>query len=134
MLILFMDDQDVRHHSVERCFSKEHTVLHAFNADEAIEIILSCKTTIGLAMLDHDMADFAEVDGRKFEKHGVYFLSRLFTDVPKEKWPAQFIVHSRNNVGNQNMLTDLTRMEQVVSVIPFTVENLTLIAERIKAQ
>lgn len=134
MFILFMDDQDVRHASVERQFSKEHTVLHAFNADEAIEIILSCKSTIGLAMLDHDMADFAEVDGRKFEKHGVYFLDRLFSEAPKEKWPAQFIIHSRNNVGSENMRVALTMMAQIASIIPFTVENLALIAERIKAQ
>lgn len=134
MIILILDDQDIRHDTVERYLSKEHTVLHAFNALEALEIIKSYNGRIGLAMLDHDLQDIVTEDGRKYERHGVYFLAEMFKEIPEDKWPARFILHSHNNVGVKNMLDDLTRMGQIVSVLNFSSDNVKYIAEMIRPQ
>lgn len=135
MFILILDDGDTRHNIVERLLSKEHVVLHAFNADEAIEILKTCNKRVGLALLDHDLGDFVEEEnGRKYERHGVYFLAKMFADLPEDKWPAQFILHSGNVVGVQNMLTDLRNRDQVVDAINFSGDMIKRLAERIKPQ
>src|SRR5271169_538039 len=122
MIILLLDDDaDIRHTAVERHLSKEHTVLHAFNAEEALQLLMTYQGKIGLAMLDHDLGDFVvEDDGRRTERHGVYFLQRMFNDVPEEKWPAQFVLHSGNVVGVENMRTDLRNRDQIVNVMRFS--------------
>lgn len=134
-ILLLDDDADIRHKAVERHLSPDHVILHTFTADEAIQTIMTCQHRIGLAMLDHDLADFViEEDGRKTERHGVYFLSRMFNDVPEEKWPAQFILHSGNVVGVKNMYTDLRNRGQEVYPMPFSGMMLDHLAERIKPQ
>lgn len=95
MNILFLDDAQERHDLAEKYLSKEHILLHCFNADEALEVITSFQGTIGLAMLDHDLMDELTgryEDGTPFEKHGVYFVMSLISDIPKDKHPARAIV------------------------------------------
>jgi len=63
MLILFLDDQEIRHEGAEKHFAKEHTLLHAFDMYEAVDVIKSCKQRIGLAMLDHDLFHYENLNG-----------------------------------------------------------------------
>lgn len=109
MYILLLDDDQMRHEIVERHFSKEHRVLHTFNCDEAIDVLNSCQHRIGLALLDHDLQDFVYEDHRAFERHGLYFVDKMLATVPEDKWPAQFVCHSGNPVGAQNMAVTLRR-------------------------
>ena len=136
MIILMLDDDaDIRHTAVEKYLSKEHIVLHAFNCQEGLDLILQCQGKIGLALLDHDMADFLiEEDGMKIERHGAYFLHRMLNEIPEEKWPAQFLCHSGNPVGVDNMLSILRNRDQVVDAIRFSGEMLRNLAERIRPQ
>lgn len=135
MIILFLDDQDIRHETAEKLLSKEHTVLHAFNADEAIEIISTYKDRVGLAMLDHDLNDkVEEADGYKYERHGVYFIAKMFAEVPEDKWPAQFVVHSHNPEGVRNMISDLRRRDQTCSAATFSGDMVRNLADRIRPQ
>lgn len=135
MLILFMDDQEIRHDLAEKYLSKDHVILHAYTADEAIGIILACQERIGLAMLDHDLQDFyTGEDGCKYERHGVYFLERMFRDVPKDMLPAQFILHSFNPVGVNNMYAILKGKNLLGVNISFSGDAMRSIAERIRPQ
>jgi hypothetical protein len=59
MLILFIDDSQTRHNTIERYFGKEHTVLHTYDYEETVKTITSCKNKIGLAMFDHDLGDYS---------------------------------------------------------------------------
>jgi hypothetical protein len=144
MIILLLDDQEIRHATAEKYFARDHILYSAFDADEAIDILLSGKSAIGLALLDHDLNDFVsaesgssvpyEYSGRKIEKHGVYFLNRMFADVPKDRYPAQFVIHSYNQVGAKNMYDKLIEMRQVATILPFSGDNLRLVVDRIKSQ
>lgn len=136
MIILMLDDDaEMRHTPVERALSKDHTVLHAFTADEALSIILQCQGRIGLAMLDHDLSDFLiEEDGMRIERHGAYFLHRMFNEVPEDKFPAQFVLHSGNPVGVDNMLAILRNRGQQVDAMRFSPEMLKNLTERLRPQ
>lgn len=142
MLILFLDDQDIRHEVVEKYLSKSHTVLHAFNADEAIQIIQSSQHRIGLALLDHDLMDFVDDKGNKVEynypdraeKHGMYFLQKLFENVDENKLPAEFIIHSYNPNGCESMYKYLIANNQTASILKFSGEMITNLLNRITPQ
>lgn len=143
MHILFLDDGDIRHESAERHLSKNHTLLHAFHAEEALKILISCQERIGLAMLDHDLNYFVndtgervgyEYDGKKTELHGIWFLNQMFDGVPKDKWPAQFIIHSRNVPAAKNMHGHLLAYEQTSTILPFSGDMLKTVAARILSQ
>lgn len=130
MYILFLDDMNVRHTTVDRHLLKDHSILHAWSADDAIQILMSCEHKIDLAFLDHDLQEICiREDGSEYEKHGVYFLSKMFSDVPEDKWPLQFIVHSHNPVGVKNMVSDLTNMKQDCVALQFSAGMLDHIEE-----
>lgn len=141
-VILFMDDQEIRHEIAEKYLSKNYLLLHAYTADEAIQILTSYQSRIGVAMLDHDLFDFMsedgkkvpfEYEGKKIEKNGVYFLNRMFNDIQKDKWPVRYIIHSHNHSGSKNMITDLLALEQTVEALPFSGETLAKIANALQS-
>lgn len=144
MIILLLDDQEIRHATTEKYFARDHILYSAFDADEAIDILLSGRGTIGLALLDHDLNQFVSAEsglivpydysGSKIEKHGVYFLTRMFSDVPKDRWPAQFVLHSYNQVGAKSMYDKLIEMGQVATILSFSGDNMKLVADKIRAQ
>jgi CheY-like chemotaxis protein len=112
MNILFLDDQQERHDLAEKYLSPYHTLLHCFTADEALEIIQSFQGVIGLAMLDHDLRDELtgrHEDGTSFEKHGMWFVNELISNVPIAKHPPYVIVHSYNPDGGKNMTNTLNK-------------------------
>jgi hypothetical protein len=109
MHILFLDDQVIRHELAEKYLSSAgHTVLHAFNVEEGIDIVSNFVNPIGLALLDHDLNDIREEgDGRKTEYHGAYFVDYIIANVPEAKRFHRAIVHSYNPYGAKYMTDKL---------------------------
>lgn len=111
MNVLVVDDEDSRH----ECFEKHltaagHCVLHAFNHDEAMEVITSCVEPIGLLCIDHDMG--------KESKNG----SALATEIlclPKDKHPAMVVVHSLNHSGALNIISKFQSAGIHTQYMPF---------------
>lgn len=134
MLILLLDDDvDIRHKLVDKHLAKEHTIIHTFNVDAAINALLTSQDRIDIALLDHDLGDFVlEEDGSKYERHGVYFLYRMFNEVPEDKLPLQFILHSGNVVGVENMRHMLQNKKQTTTVARFSGQMLTDLANKIR--
>lgn len=133
MLILILDDEQVRHDLTEKYLGNDHTILHAFNADEAIGIIKSSQQPIGLALLDHDLHEFvSDETGYKWEKHGGYFVRMLIDTVPEEKWPAQIVIHSYNPSGADGMKTALKNKGMYARYMPFSGSMLKQIVQELK--
>lgn len=133
MLILILDDQQVRHDLTEKYLGAENIVLHAFQADEAIAIIKASQQRIGLALLDHDLGEFvSDETGYKWEKHGAYFVRTMFDLVSEEKWPGQFVVHSNNTYPAEGMKQSLKSKGLIARYLPFSGEMLRMIAQEIR--
>lgn len=98
MIILIVDDEDYRHDSAEKHLTKDHVLLHAFNVNEAIDVINGCQQRIGLALLDHDLQDFttgSELNGSS--------LATLWLNLEENKHPARVIAISNNFQGASNI-------------------------------
>src|SRR5271169_1874038 len=93
MNILFLDDEQIRHDLADK-YLANHTILHAFTAPAALDIVNANK--IDLALLDRDLHHFVEEYGRKTERHGVWFVSCLLHDIKPELWFPRAIIHSYN--------------------------------------
>lgn len=132
MIILFLDDEDIRHALVEKVFGKKHRVLHAFNALEAIGLIQSYQDRIGLALLDHDLGEVVLEDGKKVERHGNWFVQQMVRECAKDKYPVQTVVHSYNENGAKKMVASLADCGIIASHYPFSGEMLNHIANQIE--
>lgn len=123
MNILILDDDDTRHALLERALAKEHVLFHAFNANEAIELLTKAKFTkikFGLALLDHDLQDFyIDEDRTKRERHGVYFILKMMELFEENDLPAQFVIHSHNHTRAKEMAMTLANTA-IVATIPFS--------------
>lgn len=98
MIILIVDDEEYRHESAEKHLTKDHVLLHAYNVNEAIDVINGCQQKIGLALLDHDLQDFstgAELNGSS--------LATLWLNLEEGKHPARVIAISNNFQGAHNI-------------------------------
>jgi CheY-like chemotaxis protein len=133
VIILILDDEQIRHDLTEKYLGKENIILHAFNADEAIAILKASQQRIGLALLDHDLHEFvADETGHKWEKHGGYFVRTMIDMVREENWPAQIVIHSYNSGGAQGMKTTLKAKGVYARYMPFSGEMLRAIVEELK--
>lgn len=116
MIILIVDDQQIRHDYVENILGKSHTVLHAFGFDDAIEAFKGCQEKIDLLLLDHDIYDFVDERGNKVvidkmittlagtrERTGKTVLEYVVNNLPEKKWPTRIIIHSHNVYGGENI-------------------------------
>ena len=120
MIILFIDDQEERHELAERYLAKHHTLLHAFNYDDSVEILsTNTPNNIGLVMFDRDLGDFVEADGKQVERTGHTIIRYMRDNIPQEKWPPTAIVHSYNNQA-QYMAEDLRAMGIITRQIQFS--------------
>lgn len=111
MNILVIDDDDGRHEVFEKYLTQAgHTVLHAFDAEETMSIIGSCKEPIGMVCFDHDLGEDS--------KNG----SQLATDIlnlPIELWPARVVIHSNNHQGALNIISKFTSAKVLTEYRPF---------------
>lgn len=95
MIILFIDDQEMRHTLVDRYLGKDHKIIHAYNYDDTTNYLNT--NDIDVAMFDHDLMDFiTREDGSKFERTGMDIISHMILTIPKGRWPKQAFVHSYN--------------------------------------
>jgi CheY-like chemotaxis protein len=137
MLILFLDDQNDRHTLAEKYLTTAgHKVLHTYTPDEAIEVLLSSKNRIGLALLDHDLGIIVKDDESIFGKKeisGLDFVKSMIK-LPKDKLPARVVVHSYNNDGAKNMLNLLTPLGIHSIHTPFSGEMLSALVKELVAQ
>lgn len=134
MLILFLDDEQIRHDLAVKYLGAQHTILHAFNADEAISLIKSSQQRIGMALLDHDLQEFvSDEDGYKWEKHGGYFVRMLIDMIPEDKLPAQIIIHSYNEPGAEGMKAALKNKGITALHIQFSGSMLRQVVEMLKS-
>ena len=117
MNILLLDDDKVRHDLCNK-YLVNHTVLHTFNAPDAIDILNANK--VDFALLDHDLMDITEdVNGRKLERSGLYFVSEMLTTVSPDRWFPRAIIHSYNADGARYMRDDLRKNGIVADYRPF---------------
>jgi hypothetical protein len=97
VIILLVDDEQVRHDSAEKHLSSPaHVLLHTFDVAEAMEIINGCQDKIGLALLDHDLGQ-GYIDGS--------WLAGKWLELVDEKLPARVIVISQNEPGALNIVS-----------------------------
>ena len=95
---LYLDDNQARHDCAEDAFANSgHTLLHAFNKEDVLQIVLGCQEKIGLAMFDHDLDNG--------EPTGSDIASAWLNDFEADKYPARVIVHSNNYEGSQNIVS-----------------------------
>ena|ERR1019366_5013347 len=95
MNILFLDDQQERHSLAEKYLSPYHTL--RFLSQESSNVLI-WKVVRG-----------RYEDGTPFEKHGMWFVNELISNVPAEKHPPYVIVHSYNPDGSKNMTNTLNK-------------------------
>jgi len=129
MIVLFLDDETIRHDLTDKYLGKEHTILHAYTAPQALDMINASEVKIDLAMLDHDLHHFVEEDGRKSERHGVWFVSCLLHDVHPDKWFPRAIIHSYNADGGRYMRDELRKAGINADYRPFSGSVLKELAE-----
>jgi CheY-like chemotaxis protein len=96
MIILIVDDMQERHDSAEKHLSPAHTLLHAYDASEAMEVIQGCQDKIGLALLDHDLG-LGGMTGSG--------LATQWLQLDDAKFPARVIVISQNPDGALNIVS-----------------------------
>jgi len=99
-----------RHDLVERYLGIKHKILHAFNYDDAVEILnADIAINIGLMCFDRDLGDFITVDGKQVERTGHTIIHYLRENIAQEFWPPRAIVHSYNSEAKY-MTEDLVKM------------------------
>ena len=113
MNCIVIDDEQVRHDLFEKYLTAAgHIVLHAFSADEGLEIFKTCPETIALALFDHDMPP---------GKDGSWLATEVLS-LPKERFPAMVFVQSINPDGAANIISKFRSMEVYTEYRPFSEE------------
>lgn len=123
MYLLFIDDNQDRHDLIERFLGKNHTIFHAFDAEEAFQIAQTYSYPL-VMFFDHDMPG----------KNGSELASRMIDQLPEEKLPVKVIVHSNNFSGAENIAAKFRSAGVNVKKIMFsaTVSFLTAVEEELR--
>lgn len=98
--ILFLDDDETRHQSFAKA-TVGHIVTHVRTVEECKSALLSMDP-FDLVSLDHDLGGqtfVSEIDGT-----GTEVALFIRDELPAEKLPGRFIVHSFNPVGALRMI------------------------------
>ena len=112
MFILFLDDNEDRHNSAEKGFTNSgHTLLHAYNKEDVLEIVKGCQEKIGLAMFDHDLDNG--------EPTGSDIASLWLNDFESTKYPARVIVHSNNYEGAKTIISKFKSADVCAQYKPY---------------
>jgi hypothetical protein len=107
MIIVFIDDNDIRHDIVEEILGGSHTILHCYDYGDAIIAFKGCQTKIGLAMFDHDITDYFVEEGthKQVERTGSDIASYILYNLDESHLPARVIAHSSNYSGALNIVS-----------------------------
>lgn len=123
MRILILDDDENRHNEFARRY-EGHDLVHAYTAKDAQTALKA--GGFDLATLDHDLGDYHEETGPDDsvimrEMTGYDVVGFLVREVPRDRWPAEMIVHSWN-APRARMMTEILRDHGVrVTYKPFIV-------------
>ena len=104
MIILFIDDEEYRHELATNYLSLAHTLLHAYNYDEAMDIFKN-RTDIDLAMFDHDLGDYVQGNYGMDDRNGSILAGQLLNTLDETHYPKRVIVHSFNPEGAKNIVS-----------------------------
>ena len=126
MRILFLDDNHDRHRIFAENY-KGNEIVHVFTASAAQKALLE-SPRFELVSLDHDLGDFANLNGepeywvddygRKREFDG-QFVAAEVAGLPDELRPDHVIVHSVNPEGARRMVQIIERVGIPVRYEPF---------------
>lgn len=133
MIIIFLDDQDIRHTLAEKYLSVDHTILHAWNYHEMIGLLNSCQKRIGLIMFDRSLGDYIEENGKQIERTGHDVIHYMRDNIASEKYPAMAIVHSYDPQA-KDMAEDLNKMGINTRQIPFSGDMLKVLVQKLRPQ
>lgn len=109
--LLFIDDSEDRHQTVEHELGEIVCVLHAFDYDEACAILSHEHIRLGMVCFDNDMG--LGLDGNDVANF-------LMNSVDENHFPARAIVHSQNAYAAENIASKCRAMDIPVSVRPFS--------------
>ena len=102
MNILILDDIQARHNVVESLLGEKHTILHAFDVFDAIEILEGNQNRIGLCLLGFRLNSFVENNnGIEVEQTACDLIEYIDAHIPKDKHPCLAIVHSHEANADQ---------------------------------
>lgn len=121
MKILILDDDHDRH----TIFAKQyagHELTHVFNVAGA-QAALSAEK-FDLVSLDHDLGEViaeTQPDGNVVlaERTGYDVVLYLVSEVPRDRWPGEAIVHSWNAPKGKKMVATLKQHGQAARYCPF---------------
>lgn len=126
MNILFIDDSDDRHQQFERAMSETNfDTLHAFNYQEAVELLKAKHIQIGVVLFDHDLGE---------GKSGSDVASFVLDDLDSARFPTQAVVHSMNPEGAKNIASKLTTAGIITFIDPFSTEMIKRLIDRLQPQ
>jgi DNA-binding response OmpR family regulator len=125
MNCIVVDDEGCRHDLFEKYLTQAgHTVLHAFDAKEGLEIIQSCPETIALLLLDHDMPP---------GNTGSWLATEILS-LSKEKYPAMMFTQSINPDGAANIMAKFRSAGVYVEHRPFSEEMVKKLVRDLETQ
>lgn len=119
--ILFLDDMETRH-SGFRQMTIGHLVDHVYTARAAIEA-LEKNPPYDYVYLDHDLDEAATMGMTPTTETGQVVADYIADKLPRDKRPAQIVVHSYNAVGARSMGTKLKEAGLRVLLIPYRAPN-----------
>ena len=120
MNILIVDDLQTRHNIVEELLGKKHTIFHAFDVFDAIEVIERCQQRIAICLLSYSMNSFStSEDGEQIEKTGIDLIEYIDCHIPKDKYPAIAYVHSHDD-RSKDMVASLIELDIFAQHRPFS--------------
>lgn len=129
MIILFVDDDQMRHDLAEKYLhGGSNLLLHAFTYEDAVIILRGHKNQIDLLMLDHDLWDIR--DG--IDYNGSMLANFILNQLELDKLPKQAITHSWNYNGRLSICSKLETAGIPTQNEPFSEAMLKRVAEAIK--
>jgi CheY-like chemotaxis protein len=134
MKILILDDDDFRHAYFVDQLGEKHDVTITHTYDECIAALALKK--FDCVLLDHDLNNFSYesiIQGPEcdLEANGMD-VCRFLISMPRNMWPRQVIVHSKNTQCGNNMASEL-RCAGIQHVIRWEFDpNVNLLTKKVR--
>lgn len=122
MNILILDDLQTRHTIAEKILGKDHTLFHAFDVYDAMDILEQCQQRIGLCLLNQ--SPDPEID----------LIEYIGCHMQKDKYPAIAYVHSHNDNQSKDMVDDLRAMNIYAKHRPFSSKMISSVLQECTVQ
>ncbi len=117
MLILFLDDLQLRHNLFARMMRQKHEVLQVYTAQEAREAMRDRR--FDLVFLDHDLDQHRGNHSMYGWETGDDVVRYMIRHLPEDHWPDNTIIHSANEDRAHAMLCSLHSKGMNAEVMEF---------------